>query len=312
MKKTGGIWNANERSMYFFAGSDGTSRKIGSLKNNTRINHLYAVNDFATVGKKLNKTGTEWQLLLRSLEGGRHTFLDSGIFNLTNVHMRKHGTTMDEALALAPEEIDNFDWLFDTYVEMCSELGDQLWGYNELDQGGRENKIRTRERIEKLGLTPIPVYHPLNDGWDYFDNLASNYDRMCFGNVVQAGPVVRLKLLLTAFERHMEYPDLFIHFLGLTPNELQMSLPFDSADSSTYTSIVRYPQAFRFAAGGRKRWDLPPSWLPPLKGTEKEYELVVNLSISELYSNVQNIGHYNETMIRNIGTSRYHSGVTND
>ena len=56
----------------------------------------------------------------------------------------------------------------------------------EVDQGGRENKIKTRARLEKMGLRPIPVYHPLNDGWDYFDYLAENYDRICMGNVVNA------------------------------------------------------------------------------------------------------------------------------
>ena len=154
---------------------------------------------------------------------------------------------------MAPEEIDHFEWLYDIYVEVCTELGDQLWGYSELDQGGRENKVRTRHQLEGLGLKPIPVYHPLNDGWSYFDDLAQEYDRICYGNLVQANGYIRKRLLATAYERHIAYPDLFIHFLGLTPNELQMSLPFDSADSSAWTAPFRWNRRSpRFGASGRR------------------------------------------------------------
>jgi hypothetical protein len=53
-------------------------------------------------------------------------------------------------------------------VEHATTYADRLSGYTELDQGGRDHKRRTRTRLHDLGLNPIPVYHPFNDGWDYF------------------------------------------------------------------------------------------------------------------------------------------------
>jgi hypothetical protein len=52
--------------------------------------------------------------------------------------------------------------------------------------------------LEQMGLRPIPVYHPFNDGWHYFDYLAERYDLVCFDNVVQADRETRKRLVATA------------------------------------------------------------------------------------------------------------------
>lgn len=268
VKATGGNWDPDHRPQYFAAGGnnqEGRWRQDATADGYPPLSTLFAVNDFASVGNNLNRTGAAWELLETSLDAGLPVFLDSGIFHLTNQHKRAHDTTMDEALALAPEEIDDFDWLFEIYVEMIREFGDQLWGYNELDQGGLENKKRTRKRLEDLGLAPIPVYHPLNDGWDYYDELGAGYDRICWGNVVQASPWLRVRMIMTAMERHKKYPDLYVHFLGLTPNELQYGHSYDSADSSTWTAAFRYPEATRLAAMGKKFLRVPQSMMLPYK-----------------------------------------------
>lgn len=187
----------------------------------------------------------------RIVDADVNLFIDSGVFALTNVHARTHGTSMDEALGLAPEEIDGFDQLFARYIEVCSAIGDISWGYIEFDQGGRENKIKTRTKLEALGLRPIPVYHPINDGWDYFDFLASRYDRICFGNIVQAGPAARVRLLATAFERRRKYPHLWIHVLGIEPNETLFSMPQHSCDSSNWLNAVRWGTVRERACGKR-------------------------------------------------------------
>ena len=109
--------------------------------------------------------------------------------------------TMDEVLSMAPEKLDGFDSLFDKYVRIIKEIGEESWGYIEIDQGGKDNKIKTRDRLHKLGFNPIPVYHPLVDGWDYFDYLAERYDRICLGNIVQAQNETRKRLLATMWER---------------------------------------------------------------------------------------------------------------
>ncbi|WP_158884039.1 hypothetical protein [Amycolatopsis anabasis] len=194
--------------------------------------------------------------LARLLDEGHVILMDSGIFNLTNEHKRTVGCTMDEALNLAPDEITGFDRLFDRYVELATRYEDQLWGYIELDQGGRDNKRRTRQRLHDLGLNPIPVYHPLNDGWDYFDELARGYDRLCFGNVVQANHPTRIRLLHTMWERRREYPDLWVHVLGLSASEWCLPCPPDSCDSSSWLNSLRYPAVRTESAALRRLGDL--------------------------------------------------------
>jgi hypothetical protein len=126
-------------------------------------------------------------------------------------------------------------------VQLVNRYGEQLWGYVELDQGGMASKKRIRQRLNDMGLRPMPVYHPLHDGWDYFDELAETHDRVCFGNVALADAPQRRRLVATAWERHRRYPDLWVHMLGLTPDDVLAGMPADSADSSTWLAPIRWP-----------------------------------------------------------------------
>ena len=212
---------------------------------------LRAVNDLMPPDRRRNpaarRTSTRADLVL----------LDSGIFWLTNRHKRAHRMSMDEALTLAPEDIDGFAELEARYVQLVQRYGDRLWGYIELDQGGAVNKRRTRGRLESLGLAPIPVYHPLLDGWDYFDELAASYDRMCFGNIVQASAAARIRLLHALYERHRAYPDLWVHVLGPDRVDMGLSVPPDSCDSSTWISPLRWLKARTETAMLQRQGDLP-------------------------------------------------------
>lgn len=319
MIRTQGRWNPEHRGIYFSAGTIGGANmsddQIGQTgKYLSPTCNLYAVNHFATPGSGVSRSSSAWRQFMLSLDRGLPTFLDSGIFFLTNVHKRAHNTTMDEALALAPEEIDHFSWLWDVYLELCSEFGDVLWGFNELDQGGRENKIRIRAKIEAEGLKPIPVYHPMNDGWDYFDDLAVGYDRICWGNLVQANRWIRMRLLLTAFERHRSYPDLFIHFLGLTPSELQAGLPFDSADSSTWSMCVRYPTSVKYSVMGKRALLQRPEFGLPmaydgvgdnLDGSQNKRMAVFNMATLDYWSTQIGLGHWHAEVAETFDMERY-------
>lgn len=235
--KTGGAFDPAEPPIYFIASNIDSLRLAAPAHDHL----LIAVNE-------INKPA-DMDAIERWIDAGKKVFIDSGIFHLTNEHARAHQVTMDQALALAPEEIDGFSDLWDRYLGVIRRLGNKAWGYIELDQGGLENKRRTRARLEALGLRPIPVYHPFNDGWDYFDELTDRYDRICFGNVVQADVTTRKKLVATAWERHRRHPDLWIHLLGLTPNELLYALPINSGDSSSWLSSVRWSGYNEHAAG---------------------------------------------------------------
>jgi hypothetical protein len=158
---------------------------------------------------------------------------------------------MDAALSTSPQEMDGFEPLLERYSYIARRLENRLWCYIEIDQGGRENKIKTRARLEKLGLRPTPVYHPLNDGWDYFDYLAERYDRICVGNIVNARPPARRRLIATIWERHRKYPDLWIHMLGLTPNQWLNSFPVNSGDSSSWLHAIRWTEFPAHCDGAR-------------------------------------------------------------
>lgn len=228
MKRTGGgKYDPDAGPIYFFAGAP-------AWKPERRPDHsLMALND-------LIASTSEYEELDLRLDQGGKVFLDSGVFNLANQHAIAHGISMDEALGLHPAELDGFAPLRRAYVDTVKRYEDRLWGYVELDQGGAERKRETRAGLEDEGIVPIPVYHPINDGWDYFDELCQTYDRICVGNVVQAMPSVRRRLLSTIWERRRAYPHVWIHLLGVTPGELVGTLPFDSCDSSTFVGSLRY------------------------------------------------------------------------
>lgn len=226
---TGGTWDRNAWPVYFVA----ANLDCLEICSGYGIHTLVAVNELK---------GEEDIERVVSLAKTNRVMVDSGVFWLSTQHARAHGLTMNKALQLAPTEVDGFDGLFKAYVELVGRLGNNVWGYVEIDQGGRENKIKTRAKLEAMGLRPIPVYHPFNDGWDYFDYLAERYDRICFGNVVMADINARRRLVATAWERRRKYPHLWIHMLGLTPSDTTTAFPMNSCDSSTWISGVRWGQ----------------------------------------------------------------------
>lgn len=234
--KTGGAFNPAEPPIYFIASN------IDSLRLAAPADHrLIAVNE-------INEPA-DMDVIERWIDAGVEECSSTAASSISrNEHARAHQVTMDQALTLAPEEIDGFDDLWDRYLGVIRRLGNKAWGYIELDQGGLENKRRTRARLEALGLRPHRCI-AFNDGLDYFDELTDRYDRICFGNVVQADVTTRKKLVATAWERHRRHPDLWIHLLGLTPNELLYALPINSGDSSVWLSSVRWSGYNEHAAG---------------------------------------------------------------
>jgi myo-inositol catabolism protein IolC len=187
MKHTAGVWDRSHWPLYFMAANPETLR-LATLHESDNL--LMAVNEVMASGNGL-------EIFEGLCNGGRKVFLDSRVYWLATQHAEANNMNMNEALGLAPERVQGFDQLFNAYVDTARRYEQHLWGYIEIDQGGRENKTRTRARLEDMGLRPIPVYHPLNDGWDYFDELASQYDRICLGNVVMANSAERKRLAQT-------------------------------------------------------------------------------------------------------------------
>lgn len=229
----GGQYQPEDRFIYFLASNpvDLTIAKDFSKYL------LIAVNEIDT---------PKTEELFNSLVGrGNTLFLDSGVFNLAMEHASRHKLSHDEALKVPISQVDGFAGLKEKYIRIVRQHEENLWGYVEIDLGGKDQKRETRRELEGMGLRPIPVYHPLNDGWDYFDELASKYDRICVGNIVQASRYVRLRIMATIFERRKKYPGLWIHLLGMTPNEWANAYPTDSMDSSSWLAGVRWPDGWR-------------------------------------------------------------------
>lgn len=236
-KTGGGLYDPSDTQIYFIAGD-----ALHTLRHGAKYKKhcLIAVNELEDDSREL--------AFNNALTNGNVMFLDSGVFSLASEHARRHDISHDEGLKTPPEQLDGFQALFDRYLYLVRTYESRIWGYVEIDIGGTDQKRKTRAKLESLGCRPIPVYHPLNDGWDYFDELASKYNRICVGNIVQASRYVRLRIMATIWERKKKYPGLWIHLLGMTPNEWVSAYPMESLDSSTWLAPVRWPSAWKARA----------------------------------------------------------------
>ena len=246
MKQTGGKWERSE-PVYFIAG-DFLSLDLAAPYHS---HLLCAINEMADTANQAVFEGF--------LKRGCSVLMDSGVFSLASAHAKKHGLTLDEARSLAPEEIDGFDALYALYVDLAHRFDLRVWGYIEIDIGGREQKMATRAKLEKAGLRPIPVYHPIQDGWDYFDYLAKRYDRICIGNLARTSPTVRKHIMSTMWSRRQKHPKLWVHMLGVTPNEVMNAWPVQSCDSSAWLNPVRWSANYAIVAND-SAWELGPGF----------------------------------------------------
>lgn len=241
MTATGGRWDPADRPIYFLAGD------LHDIQAAAPIHPylLLAVNEL---------TQTRWrQEIQELLDQDTKVLLDSGVFWLAARHARRHQLDLYQVQAMPPEQLDGWAKLWDRYRAIVQTFGDRLWGYVELDLGGRDRKRATRQTLEAEGLRPIPVYHPLSDGPAYFDELATGYDRICAANLVNTrARSKRVPLLAAIAEHKASYPDLWVHLLGVSPDQVCMAMDAgDSMDSSTWSGCLRFRDGYREQAAGR-------------------------------------------------------------
>lgn len=234
VKQTGGgTYNPEEKYLYFYTTDPTTLAKISDLTANL----LVPVDELD--GNAALRSFNQLISTVHPRTGKRRMFLDSGVFNLAVQHSNNHGITLNEARAMNPQKVDGYSALFDKYVELVRTYEETLWGYVEIDLGQTEDKRQIRRQLESMGLRPVPVYHPLSDGWDYFDELASQYDRICVGNMVQVRGYIRKRIIATIWQRKQAYPHLWVHLLGATPKEWMIAYPIESSDSALWLALVR-------------------------------------------------------------------------
>lgn len=236
IQRTGGVWDPAERNCYFLAGTSDTMEAV--LQSAKYV--LWAANEIRSERPE--------QMIQAMLASGQRVLLDSGIYSLTWAHALSQGLTFAQALTTPLEELEGYGALWTHYTALLAEFGEAVWGYIELDLGGQAQKCATRAKLEALGYRPIPVYHPLSDDKAYFDQLAQAYDRVAIGGIVAESQYIRARLIATLADRRRKYPHLWIHLLGVTPNEWLCGLDFDSTDSSAWSGAMRWNAGYTESA----------------------------------------------------------------
>ena len=262
-------------------------RKTGGGQFNPDSGNLYFTASDLSYSKEAIEAGLVKSILIafpslkekdipfveETADKGVNVMLDSGVYSLAQKMAEEKNLTQTQAFGLAPEEVTGYDKLKENYIKTIKQFEPHIWGYVEIDFGGETNKRRVRTELESLGLRPIPVYHPFNDTPEYFDELASTYDRICIGNIVYAEPAIRARLLHTFYERKKKFEPLWIHLLGLSPNNVLYTFPMNSCDSSSWLSRSRHGQ-IATTAGGYNLGNLPRKYIYKLGDNESLKKLV--------------------------------------
>lgn len=167
--------------------------------------------------------------------------LDSGAFTTASTYARKSGIPLGEAFKIPPAQLPGYNELLALYTKVVKQRGHLLWGYIELDLGSTADRDALRAQQADDGIVPIPVYHPLTDPYEYFDQLASTHDRVCIGGIVGAEPnAKRIALADIAYRRNRRYPHVWLHALGQEPSPLLTAFEYNSADTSGWASPFMY------------------------------------------------------------------------
>lgn len=272
MRHTDGVWDTNEKGVYFLACTN------GNLSLTTYNDFLIALNEIK---------GERTVLKIREACGKGKVLIDSGVHELAAREHRRTGDSFATIFSRDPFEIEGFNAWIEKYTVIMNELKDVVWGYIEIDLGGPVGKRKIRAMLEDSGLRPIPVYHPLIDNYEYLDELFDQYDRICVGNLADRPYEIRREILLTIKKRNTK--NRFVHLLGYTPDELMWGMGFDSSDSSTWVQGPRWgfiQEKASFNTFSRVEDDIVP-----IRGQENDGMNWKSTELSALFSSMQMKGY---------------------
>jgi hypothetical protein len=238
IQKTNGKWSRKEMGLYFLALWDtDMPSKLSTMPYQQNISALIEYGLLAREGDPVAEAIGLTKIY-------RHLFIDSGVFSLANAEAKRRNASFEEGLTLKLSDIETGEEYLAAYMAMCQQIKDHVWGFVEVDLGGRDEKIKTRERFHEAGLYPIPVYHPLLDGTDYLDYLCDRYDRICVSNLVQSNSETRAVLTAFVFDRIMKRPEKkrpYVHYLGVSPGQAHFAHNcLGSCDSSSWSMGRRF------------------------------------------------------------------------
>lgn len=163
--------------------------------------------------------------------------LDSGAFTFMS-NASKHGTV---------------DWnsYADKYADFIRE--NRIKQYFELDIDsivGLKEVERLRRRIEnRSGVQSIPVWHK-SRGKEYFEAITKDYKYVAIGGIVTNEiPKAIYRKMFPWFIATAHKNGAKIHALGYTETSNLNLFRFDSVDSSSWKSLIRYGQYAKFENG---------------------------------------------------------------
>lgn len=164
-------------------------------------------------------------LSLEEIKNARNFMLDSGVFTMIN---SKKNVPIERYA--------------DEYADFVRE--NRIGQYVELDVDqiiGVKKTRALRDRIEKrVGWRSIPVWHTIRGRQSFLDDT-KDYDYIALGYFLTEGlsPSLTEKYARSFVDAAHEN-ECRIHGLGFTKTELLPDIPFDSVDSSTWSSAPRY------------------------------------------------------------------------
>jgi len=123
------------------------------------------------------------------------------------------------------------------YADCCARLEDRLEWYANLDViGDWRRGLENLHELERLGLSPVPVYH-LGESWGLLEDLALGYDRVGIARGEGLSRNETVRLLEAIFSRFTDLrgaPLCRLHGFRMTDRRLMARFPFASVDSTTW------------------------------------------------------------------------------
>lgn len=194
-----------------------------------KVRPPYILFSFATVlsgGKKSEK-------IMRCVQSDwcKDFLLDSGAFTY-----RQKAKTMS---------LQSFDSYVDKYIEFINTYNVKHFFEMDIDNiVGLEKVEEYRARIERrTGKQSIPVWHS-NRGWQYFVDMCKEYSYVSIGGIAKNPNGKKLEKIFPYFIEHAHKNCVEMHGLGYTDIKNLKKYPFDSVDSTSWSSGSRYGITF--------------------------------------------------------------------
>jgi hypothetical protein len=151
-------------------------------------------------------------------------FLDSGAFQVLSLGSE---VTLEE------------------YAAFINEYGFKL--YANLDViGDAQRTLENQEKMEDMGLEPVPVFH-IGEDVSFLDYYLDRYSYIALGGIVKRGSqVYNRNFLKRCFWRIKEHWPIKIHGFGVTDQTAMETFPFYSTDSASAVVSAAFGRIIEF------------------------------------------------------------------